>query len=210
MKLLQVTYYLTIAFLSQSWGKIFLVKTADTNKSDEYEYESGNDYQDNQEQPCSENCIEYLIKCNLLYADEDFNRKGPCNKEDKATRGWKKSTCTKLERGIIDLQKFANLWATGEMDVETRNLINSNTCPVNPAFECSCNGDIDKKGQGECKTSFEGEAWCYVVSNSACADTQPLRGSWWSFDACKGKNVIQIDDAPYLPNEDDQDIPENS
>jgi len=210
MKLYLVTLYLTINFFSQNWGKTFLVnrarnssllvKTADTYDGDSGD-DYGEDYQDYQVQSCSENCIKYLIKCNLLYADEDLNRQVPCNKEDKSTRGWKKSSCTKLQKGIIDLQKSANLWATGDIDDETWNLITSNTCPVNPAFQCSCNGKIDKKGEGECKTLHLGKMWCYVESNSACTDTKSERGTWWSYDACKGRPEPEFKNTTALQEE---------
>ena len=85
-------------------------------------------------------------------------------------------------------KKSADLWATGEMDADTIKLIKSKKCPVNHAFVCSCNGEIDDNGEGECKTSLEGGKWCFVPANSACKDKKMERGSWRSIDACAGGN----------------------
>ena len=53
--------------------------------------------------------IKFLLKCDLLEAAEQgeavyTKEQVPCNKENKSGKGWKTSTCTKLEKGIIDLQ----------------------------------------------------------------------------------------------------------
>ena len=35
---------------------------------------------------------------------------------------------------------------------------------------CSCNGEINKQGLGECRSKFKETFWCYVDKNSSCQD----------------------------------------
>ena len=115
-------------------------------------------------------------------------------------RSWKRALLTYRWEGYINYftniptKKSADLWATGVMDDETWKMVKSDKCP-NDVFDCACNGIIDKKGEGECKTKLHGGRWCYVVANSVCTDKKEERGNWWSYAACEGREVDEQEDS---------------
>ena len=64
---------------------------------------------------------------------------------------------------------------------------------------CTCNGQLNSKGHGECRSEYEGRAFCYVdpgkCSDQAASSTEGrwwTRGGeslwefhWWSYQACE-------------------------
>jgi len=46
---------------------------------------------------------------------------------------------------------------------------------------CSCNGKLDSKGHGECRSDFEARAFCYVDPGT-CSDqaASSAEGQWWT------------------------------
>ena len=53
---------------------------------------------------------------------------------------------------------------------------------------CSCNGQVNSKGEGECKTSYRNRLFCYTdpgVCKDAVKSTNSER--WWSYQACDNK-----------------------
>jgi len=50
---------------------------------------------------------------------------------------------------------------------------------------CNCNGRL-KSGQGECRSEYQGRAFCYV-DQGRCSDqvASSTEGQWWSHDACQ-------------------------
>jgi len=51
--------------------------------------------------------------------------------------------------------------------------------------QCICNGQRNSRGEGECKSSYKGRAFCYVDRDS-CSDEVKSTSSdrWWSYQAC--------------------------
>jgi len=51
--------------------------------------------------------------------------------------------------------------------------------------QCICNGLRNSRGEGECKSSYKGRAFCYVARDS-CSDEVKSTSSerWWSYQAC--------------------------
>jgi len=51
---------------------------------------------------------------------------------------------------------------------------------------CTCNGYVNSRGQGECKTRYKGKCFCYVDSNASCEKFLSSSGSrYYSFEACQ-------------------------
>ena len=50
---------------------------------------------------------------------------------------------------------------------------------------CRCNGLYNSRGEGECKTKYKGQNFCYVEKGS-CPDATKSTSSdrWWSHQAC--------------------------
>ena len=55
-----------------------------------------------------------------------------------------------------------------------------------PSLACRCNGETNSAGQGECRSRYQGEAWCYVHPGH-CYDQRRGEdsGRLWSYLACK-------------------------
>ena len=55
---------------------------------------------------------------------------------------------------------------------------------------CSCNGIINSRGQGECRTSYRGKPFCYVDRGTCYDEKKSTSPGWyWSYDACKNHRV---------------------
>ena len=81
------------------------------------------------------------------------------------------------------------------------------TAVGNKTKECSCNGNMEANGGGECKKKFVGELWCYVDRNSGCEDTTVWHGEYgfcktYSYQACGASS-------PYIDTSDVDDTHEN-
>jgi len=52
--------------------------------------------------------------------------------------------------------------------------------------DCTCNGRLNSKGKGECKSEYQGRAFCYV-NPGRCSDqvASSTKGQWWSHNACQ-------------------------
>merc|ERR1711963_371465 len=50
---------------------------------------------------------------------------------------------------------------------------------------CVCNGVLDYRGNGQCRSIFHGRRWCYVQWNSKCQDKRRIEGVLWSWEACE-------------------------
>ena len=91
---------------------------------------------------------------------------------------------------------LADLPVTGVIDDEVLKMVEKNTCPVKGQSAlikqnvgvsgggCVCNGRLDYKGNGQCRTTFQGHRWCYVEHTSGCRDKRWTGGTWWSWAAC--------------------------
>ena len=59
---------------------------------------------------------------------------------------------------------------------------------------CKCSNLITREGEGNCKTTWEGELWCYVIEPSNCTDlleSTSYAGMRWSQrNACKNEMGI--------------------
>ena len=52
---------------------------------------------------------------------------------------------------------------------------------------CSCNGLKNSRGEGECRSSYKGQAFCYVDRGSCSDETKStFPNLWWSYQACSG------------------------
>lgn len=50
---------------------------------------------------------------------------------------------------------------------------------------CSCNGLKNSRGEGECGSSYKGQAFCYVDRGSCSDETESTSSNlWWSYQAC--------------------------
>jgi len=51
---------------------------------------------------------------------------------------------------------------------------------------CTCNGRLNSKGEGECRSEYQGRAFCYV-DPGRCSDqlASSIEGQWWSHNACQ-------------------------
>ena len=63
----------------------------------------------------------------------------------------------------------------------------------NQAQECSCNGEMDNNGGGNCMKPWVGKLWCYVDNKSGCQDTTVWYGEHgfcqtYSYMACDSSN----------------------
>jgi len=59
----------------------------------------------------------------------------------------------------------------------------------NSERSCTCNGRLNSKGEGECRSEYQGRAFCYV-DPGRCSDqvaSSSTEGQWWSHNACHTK-----------------------
>merc|ERR1719167_1934214 len=58
---------------------------------------------------------------------------------------------------------------------------------------CNCNGHLNSKGQGECRSKYQGRAFCYV-DPGRCSDevASSTEGQWWSHTACQTRISSQL------------------
>merc|ERR1712130_711475 len=57
----------------------------------------------------------------------------------------------------------------------------------NKKAKCSCNGEVNSKGEGECKSKYRGRPFCYT-NPGICSDqveSTSSEGGWWSYKACE-------------------------
>ena len=53
--------------------------------------------------------------------------------------------------------------------------------------QCSCNALKNSRGEGECRSSYKGQAFCYVDRGSCSDETKStFPNLWWSYQACSG------------------------
>jgi len=58
---------------------------------------------------------------------------------------------------------------------------------------CTCNGRLNSQGEGECRSEYQGRAFCYVDPGK-CSDqvaSSTSRGQWWSHNACQARSSSQ-------------------
>merc|ERR1712130_568884 len=61
----------------------------------------------------------------------------------------------------------------------------------NKKAKCSCNGEVNSKGEGECKSKYRGRPFCYT-NPGLCSDqveSTSSEGGWWSYKACKATSA---------------------
>ena len=52
-------------------------------------------------------------------------------------------------------------------------------------WQCRCNGLKNSRGEGECRSSYKGQAFCYVDRGSCEDETKStFPNLWWSYQAC--------------------------
>jgi len=61
-------------------------------------------------------------------------------------------------------------------------------CDNKASVKCSCNGQVNSKGEGECRSSYMGQLFCYI-NPGVCKDGVKSTTSerWWSYQACDSK-----------------------
>ena len=70
---------------------------------------------------------------------------------------------------------------------------------------CSCNGYLNSKGQGECRSEYQGKPFCYV-NPGRCPDqvASSTEGRWWSHKACQERISSQSSDEVEEKKEEKQ------
>ena len=63
-------------------------------------------------------------------------------------------------------------------------------CDNKVAVNCSCNGQVNSKREGECLTTYRGRPFCYV-DPGVCSDEVESTTSegWWSYQACNNNSL---------------------
>jgi len=81
-----------------------------------------------------------------------------------------------------------------ERDVPTR-LQNTRHQIATQPRRCRCNGHFNARGDGECKTKFNGGHFCYINPGD-CSDgvRSTNTGLWWSYQACNGRQATTNQD----------------
>jgi len=66
---------------------------------------------------------------------------------------------------------------------------------------CNCNGRLNSEGKGECKSEYQGRAFCYVEPGR-CSDqvASSTEGRWWSHNACQTR--ISSQSSEFSPTDE--------
>merc|ERR1712032_64585 len=71
-------------------------------------------------------------------------------------------------------------------------------CDSKVSVKCSCNGQVNSKGEGECASTYRGRPFCYT-NPGVCSDeveSTTSGGGWWSYQACNNNNSPATTEKP--------------
>merc|ERR1719295_86969 len=132
--------------------------------------------------------LQFLLKCGLVP-----EKRNGLSTDDIYSK-------QQLEKGLKKLQILVDLPVTGVVDEDVMKIVNAGSCPLKgkkpqkqqlkvlsqeAELGCVCNGVLDYRGNGQCRSIFHGRRWCYVQWNSKCQDRRRIGGVLWSWEACE-------------------------
>ena len=137
-------------------------------------------------------------ECESKYRGRPFcyTNPGVCSDEVQSTRSggwWSYKACDSKLAGTTEKPNSQVLFPEPTI-VEPRR--------------CKCNGQLNSRGEGECKSSYRGRAFCYVKQGLCQDEVASTADGWWSYQACQqDKNTLRPSiEFPSAEQPQEQDV----
>jgi len=105
--------------------------------------------------------------------------------------------CTSSYRGRPFCYTDPGVCEDGVKSTSSERVWSYQACDNKASVKCSCNGLVNSKGEGECRSTYRGRPFCYT-NPGLCSDEveSTASGGWWSYKACDSNSPAATTEKP--------------